>query len=389
MGVTITEDAIRKVYSNVALSEGLPYLYDFLVNAFLHEGISVKDMAGLMHLPLPIISAIKNEYKKLGAASSTGSGIRLSGEGREYVLRSLGYASVDTDRLQQLLTPGNNDLAMLNDELTMLAKIYDGRPTVDVSIDQSLATPETGIKRALLMLRTCGLIGEKILFVGDDDLTSLAASLIVKHLGGGGHGFTVMDIDTRILEYIKETAKNLNCEITAIEHDFRKPIPPQHGNAYDAIFTDPPYTLEGVKLFLSRGAEALKEGPGYYAYLSCGRKKLGLRLALQEIISESGFVIDQVLGGHNKYLGAQILGSTSDMYVLNTTEKTGPLFNDPYTGPIYTNEMNPTIRVYLCKHCRKQYTIGHGKPISTIQALKQKGCKCGSVKFDLSERRLI
>ena len=123
------------------------------------------------------------------------------------------------------------------------------------------------------MLEKGDIEGRKILFLGDDDLTSIAAGLF-----NAAKEVAVVDLDTRLLQTIKDISEEEGLRIRLVEHDLRKPLPEQLRGRYDTVFTDPPYTHPGLTLFLSRGIMALEKRVGAAVYLSFAhqspRKKL-------------------------------------------------------------------------------------------------------------------
>lgn len=381
------------------LSEGVSRIDSFLAHAYLREGISVKELARLLRLPIPVTSAIKNECKKSGVLEVAGSGVRLTPEGGEYVRGVLGYENLDAEKLLKVLDAPALPLALFAKETEAFELILQARPPVDVTVDQSLGTAETGIKRALLMLRSGGLIGKKVLFAGDDDMTSIAACLVIQSLTvkpektAGGTPFpaalTVLDIDGRILNFIRQASAPFSVPVETALHDFRQPLPEKFARSFDSVFSDPPYTLPGVSLFVSRGVKALKKESDLRFYLSFSPKDPAARLAIQRMLGESGLIIEGILEGFNRYNGAQIIGGVSDLNVLTTTGETLPLLEGAFAAPIYTGETNPRTRVYECKSCRAKYSVGHGEEIKTVERLKEAGCaQCGGSVFTLKDRRV-
>ena len=80
----------------------------------------------------------------------------------------------------------------------------------------------------------------------------------------------------------------------------------------------------------------------------------------------------------------------SDMYLLRVTDETEPLVAGEYTGPIYTGQVRPTLRIYACTNCNSQYMVGGeaGGQFATIEALKESGCpNCGNRDFRLVSKR--
>ena len=411
------------------LDEGIGAIYDFLTQAYLHEGIPILDMARLLSLPVPVTSAVKNELKKRGFLGE-GSGIRLSGAGQAYVLSELGFADVDVEKYLAAagIAAGSSDASKspgapdaydfcpitgFEAELGVLKEIYAKRPAVDTSLDQSMCTPETGLRRALLILREGGAVGKKIACVGDDDLVSVALGLVLRAIRGDGpqppaniisggvnpqqrdpaaiHPISdifVFDVDERFLEYISKISHEYCFPVRCVRCDLRDPVPAEFRGAFDAAVTDPPYTHDGLNLFLSRICALLKPEPNKCVYLSYAHKSPQALLEAQKLILSSGCLISRIFPKFNSYVGAQILGGVSDMLVLRSAKAVKPLIaaDEPFRGGIYTNEHNRSVRVYICANCGARYSVGHGKATGTIEALKERGCGCGCGKFRLAEK---
>ena len=383
----LTPDAVREVFDNVKINEGFGKFEAFLSNAFLRGGISVKEMSRLLRLPVPVVSAIKNECKRRGVVDKLKSGINLTPDGNDYVRNFMGYGSVEPEKILRITDSPVIETDSFQDEIKTLNRIYERRPTVDTTLDQSLCTAETGIKRIIYMIKTCGFIGKEIIFLGDDDLTCIAAALMSKRLGVSAAALAVLDIDERILSYINESSSELEAQIETVRCDLRNEFPKNHFGKYDAVFTDPPYTVPGISLFVKRGVNALKDGPGNLIYLSCSSSGPEMRLEAQKMFCDSGLVIMQILERFNEYHGAQILGGVSDMHLLSTANETILPNDDIIDKIIYTNELNRTMRSYYCGSCGKKYSVGHSKQYATVEKLKEAGCEsCGNNNFELNER---
>lgn len=385
--------AIENAHKNAELAEGIGVVHRFLINAYMYEGISVKKISSKLLIPIPVAAALKNELKKQGIVQLN-NGIRLSSGGEKFVSEVLGFKHVNKETLLSVIENTGDDIRTFEPEINKLNEIYKNRPEADVAIDQALCTAETGISRALLMLRAGSLIGKRVLCVGDDDLTSIAIFLILRRISKSGRAseisdITIFDVDKRILGYINDLSIKMGAHINCVQHDFRRTLPRNYANSYDCIFTDPPYTLEGLKLFLSRGVSALKRESDLPFYLAFAHKNPLSQLSMQKLLLDSGFVISRIYERFNKYHGAQILGSASDILVLSTTEKTREMIPGDYNGLLYTNEFNRNKRVYECVNCRTRYIVGFNERFTTIEKLKGTGCGCGSDIFLLKRKEAV
>jgi predicted methyltransferase len=142
------------------------------------------------------------------------------------------------------------------------------------------------------------LEGQKIIILGDDDLTSIALALT-----GLPKEISVLEIDERILNFINQVAKDRRWHhLKAYKYDVRDSFPAHLSGQYDTFFTDPVETLPGLKLFLSRCAEALKgkESAGYLGltHLEASRQKW---YSIQKMFLEMGFVITELIYNFHSY----------------------------------------------------------------------------------------
>lgn len=205
------------------------------------------------------------------------------------------------------------------------------RPLPKRNLDQFPATPETVAKRGLLLQERGDLEGSNILLLGDYDLTCLVLALL-----GGAKRILVVDIDRQILELIKEASRKENLKIECLYYDVREVLPKALKNSFDVVFSDPPYTPGGLQLFLSRAIEAAKENGVLYFCYGYSRRARERGLEAQRILTQSGLLIEEKFKDFNFYLGAELIGSRSSLYILKTTPKTKILIKGRFRGPIYT-----------------------------------------------------
>ncbi|MQA87568.1 MAG: putative methyltransferase [Streptosporangiales bacterium] len=224
-------------------------------------------------------------------------------------------------------------------ELAEMESLVEAAPGPLAALDHVPAIPETVLKRAYFMLHTYELRGARILCLGDHDLTSLGI-----FLAGGEDGLTVdvVDVDERTLEYIDREANRRDFGVQCYFGDLRIGLPSALKGAYDLIFTDPPYTPEGMRLFVSRGLEALRDdrnGRLLVAY-GFGEQHPALGLSVQNALAPLHLVYEAVLPGFNRYTAAQAIGSTAAMYVLRPTRRSAAAarrLGDQSSTRVYTH----------------------------------------------------
>lgn len=218
--------------------------------------------------------------------------------------------------------------------INLLSSRKDRRPVPKRSFDQFTATIETTARRAALLDFLGDVKAKRILFLGDDDFTSVAIGNIKSH-----QDITVVDIDSRILDNIGAISDELNLGIKRVNHDLRKPIPASLKGKFDIVFTDPPYTPEGIQLFVSRALDAIDQENRaariYFCYGNSDRAKERF-LPIQNAITAMGLMLRWIFDRFNRYEGAESVGNTSSLYVAEITPMTKPLIRGIYGKPIYT-----------------------------------------------------
>ena len=159
---------------------------------------------------------------------------------------------------------------------------------------------------------------------------------------------------------------------------------------FDSFLTDPPYTVPGLSLFLSRGIEALRPRKTASAYFAFSDKPPHEMLRVHRAVLEAGLYVEELIPRFNVYEGAEILANTTFLAKLRVTEEAKPTVSGTYGSGIYTGELRPTVRTYRCR-CGERIRVGSSRRIKTIEALKAGGCpKCGAMKgFRLLERKEI
>ncbi len=205
-------------------------------------------------------------------------------------------------------------------------------------LDHVSATPLTCIRRALFLTKNYELAGAKILFLGDHDLTSLALALVRPDVE-----MTVVDVDERILGYISDIALRHGWKIRTVFADFRIELPRSLIESFDLVFTDPPYTPDGMSLFLKRGIESLKDA-GYARLLFCygfSERHPALAYKVQSAVYDLRLVTEAILPQFNRYTGAHAIASSAALYICRPTRRSLPAAEAVKVDPrIYTQGKN-------------------------------------------------
>lgn len=376
---------LQQITADMQLEEHYHTLEKALLTLYFHNNCTTKSLADMTALPIPIVSAMKREFAKQGWGKHS-----LTKKGQLAVMQYFQLSGADAELYLQLTTDDAFRKQWISQNISELSTIYEARPTADVAIDQAKCTVETALKRALLALDYTMLLNKRILCLGDDDFISIALAFLIKKIAP--HSATkivVLDIDRRILSTISKIAKDYELPITTDYYNVQEPLPETYANQFDCVYTDTPYTLIGAQLFLSRAINALKPEAMRHVFFSYAKRSYQKHWELQQSLYAMGFVINNIQYDINNYEGAQILGATSQLFVLQTTEQMNPYIPNQrkFTRPIYTGEVEKKSVVYQCNHCKNSLTVGTGNEYTTITQLQYSGCpNCKNNKFSQIKR---
>jgi N4-bis(aminopropyl)spermidine synthase len=221
------------------------------------------------------------------------------------------------------------------DELVAaMADVAAGLPRAVAALDHVSATAATMAGRAAWFAERYALAGATVLCVGDHDLTSVAVALAEP-----GAEVLVVDVDQPILAYIDRVAALRGLAISTVFGDLRVGLPASLVGRADLAFTDPPYTPEGVGLFLARGLQGLRRSGHERIGLAYGfaDRQLARGFRTQAVLHELRLVTEALLPGFNRFDGAEAIGAASDLYVCRPTKWTWPqLERSTVDARIYT-----------------------------------------------------
>ncbi|MFF8974147.1 bis-aminopropyl spermidine synthase family protein [Streptomyces sp. NPDC014995] len=371
---------LTEVADAVRLQEGPPGVRSVLRALRRLAPASTKDISRATGLPVPIVAAVGNELRRRDLLTKERPS-RLTPAGQDLVAR-LGMdltldATCTTCDGRELVIP-----SVLDEAVRRLRAVMESGPAADMAIDQSHCTPETKVRRVLALLTAGALPGGSLLLIGDDDLISLAVAVVGDVLGSPiVERVTVVDISPEILAYIRKVSAGLGTRVETVEHDLRQPLPAELHSGFDVAMTDPPYTPEGARLFLSRAVEGLRPGPAHSIFFSFGGKSPDEMLEVQREIMALGLVTNGYIRNFNEYEGSGILGGVGFFQHLLTSSSTASRQGD-YGGPLYTGDKRTRQREYECVACGAQVRVGPGARWTSVAALRADGCPhCGKGPF--------
>jgi len=167
--------------------------------------------------------------------------------------------------------------------------------------DQLAVLPK-GVERKLsVMISQDDLRNRDVLCLGDDDLFSLACSLT-----GLPKSVTVIDIDKDVIEFLDSVSPDLPIPIKVAKVNLVKGVPKNMQKKYDVFITEPPDTVAGMQLFLSRGMQFLRPKTGvFYAGMTEVTLNKKQWHAVEKLIIQSGMTITNIFQDFQEY---EILG---------------------------------------------------------------------------------
>lgn len=380
-GELVLDTAVAEVVAATGLAEGSAGVRDILRAIARAEPVPVRDVARAVEIPVPLVAAVCNELRRRGVVDRS-QPVRLTPAGRAALGDQTPAAAGRCEHcggLGWLVPP---ELAGLAAELDRLAAAV---PAARVELDQTHCTVPTKLRRALLLDEIGVLAGKRLLVLGDDDLTSLAVGLYAAR-GGRAAGLaevTVLDVDRDLLGFIAGAAADLGVPVRALEHDARQPLPAELRGAFDIVCTDPPYTVAGAELFLSRAVSALRPAAGGHVLFSFGARRPDETLRTQALIAGMGLAVRALTPNFNDYVGAGILAGHSHLYHLRSTDAAAPAVEGEHTGPLYTADTRVAVaRPYRCASCRAVHRVGPGEQWARIADLQAAGCPaCAGTVF--------
>jgi predicted methyltransferase len=328
-------EVVAEVAGAVGLAEGEPGVRAVIAALARLEPVSIRRLSRASQLPVPIVASVCGELRKRNVvahdrpAQLSRVGRELFGAGRLRLSASMCPACAGTTlALPDELAPSVRDVARVAREA----------PQPRFELDQCHCTVETKLRRVLAMHEADALVGRRILVLGDDDLVSLALASVVRRFGSPSTiaGLTVLDNDPAVVAFVRRRLAKAPFPVSCVLQDLRDPLPPGFGSRFDVVLTDPPYTPGGARLFLSRAAAAVRDGGT--VFLSFGSRRPEATYVVQRDLARMGFAITSLHPNFNRYVGAGVLGGTSDLYRLLATKDVRPLVSGRYEGPLYTSE---------------------------------------------------
>jgi predicted methyltransferase/DNA-directed RNA polymerase subunit RPC12/RpoP len=371
------------VAAAVGLAEGPAGVADVLRVIARHEPVPAREISQRAELPVPIVAAVCNELRKRGVVDRARP-VRLTPAGRASLTGQAVPGAAPAEITARCPCCAGLGVAVPDAAAGLtgpLERAARAAPAAKLHLDQTHCTVDTKLRRVLAMHEAGALAGRRILLLGDDDLVSVALAAFAGLAGPAARprAVTVLDCDPDLVRYLRGELASLGLAAEAVEHDLRDPLPAAMAGAFDVACTDPPYTVAGAELFLSRAVAALAPGAGAHVFFSFGPRRPEETTAAQRLMADMGLAVRSLTPGFNAYTGAGILAGTSHLYHLRTTQRSRPVVTGRYDGPLYSAQARAAAtRPYRCVACGAVHQVGPGARWAQIAELKAAGCpSCG------------
>lgn len=176
-------------------------------------------------------------------------------------------------------------------------EIQKNRPEPIREYDQGYITPSSAISRVAFAMENNDIQNKDIIVLGDDDLLSIAIALT-----GKAKRIKVLEIDDRIVEFIKNVGEKYDLNIDVEKFDLREPLPEELVGSFDTFFCDPTETLAAFRAFVAKGIATLKS-PRCAGYFGITRVESSLDKwkKMQKALLELGVVITDILPIFSEY----------------------------------------------------------------------------------------
>ena len=139
---------------------------------------------------------------------------------------------------------------------------------------------------------------DPVLALGDDDMTSVALAK------AGFTDVTAVDIDDAVLIAVRTESEKLGVKVQCMRYDLNDPVPlALRTSSPKLVFIDPPYSIEGIRLFLDGALAATERRIGTRVFISIHLMSLGQAglESLDDMLNAAGLIVENIYRGFNSY----------------------------------------------------------------------------------------
>ena len=165
---------------------------------------------------------------------------------------------------------------------------------------QEKILPIEAIRKVQVMYNRGDIIDQEIFILGDDDFMSIAIGLT-----GLAKRITVVEIDTKLIQTIKDISQEHNLGIEIEEYDARNELPEKYKDSFDVFITDPPDAIRAMTAFVSRCVESLRENGSGYLGLTRLEETNADWFEFQKSLQQMNFAITDIIRQFTSYPEAE------------------------------------------------------------------------------------
>ncbi len=288
---------LRELAEAIASEAGMPVTQRD-VERLLSAMLSSDDLWRILDLSdVPVMAACRlfRELHRLDLAAWGDGRVWLTPQGRA-LCETLGLAPALELRCPCCRGTGV-EWGPLGAVAEPFAAIATHRPQALQAYDQGFVDEASTLARAAFMWAKGDLEKRDVLVLGDDDLLSVALALTK-----APRRVVALDIDPRIVEFLRKAAREHGLALEASVHDLRHPLPQELSGAFHTFVSDPSESLHGFMAFARRGMSALA-GPGTAGYLGLTRREASLTKwhRIQQKLLDAGATVTDLRDDFHAY----------------------------------------------------------------------------------------
>src|SRR3989344_3522366 len=163
--------------------------------------------------------------------------------------------------------------------------------------DQLSILPGAVKNKLAVMLKKNDLRNRDVLCMGDDDVFSVACSLT-----GLPRSITVFEIDEKVIGFINKVSRELPIPIKTVSLNLLKPLPKNYNGSFDVFVAEPPDTVKGTLLFVSRGMQALRKDGVFYLGMTEVTLSKKQWLEIEKTVLAAGITLTDIIGDFEEYV---------------------------------------------------------------------------------------
>ncbi len=272
----------------------LPYKIEHIIKAMLSSD-NFWEIADLSEQPFYLVGAVIDSLGSRNMIKIENNRIIFTEKGKDFVKK------LNLSPKIRLRCPKCNgrgvDLKTLKSAYKKFLKIIKKRPPALQKFDQGFQTPDSVFGRIALAIERGDIQGKDIIVLGDDDLMAIALRFT-----GMPNRITILEIDTRITEFIENINTKYNLGIEIVNFNLCKKLPQKFIGKYDTFFCDPTEAFGGFKIFVAKGIACLKK-EGCAGYFGITRVESGIEKwwKFEKFLINSKVVITDILSNFSEY----------------------------------------------------------------------------------------